>query len=128
MSTQRIEHITSSPHYHKSNGFIERQVKNMKTSLATATTSGKTLDDVFLSLRSSPIIPNLPSPREILHNCTEEHPGQPSHPVDCEQARNYLLDKKAIQKEYHDKIHNAKPLSELEPGQKILFLSPREEN
>ena len=128
MSTQRVEHITSSPHYPKSYGFIERQVKTMKTALATAPTSGKTLDDVLLSLRSSPISPNLPSPREILPNCTEECPGQPSHPVDCEQVRNYLLDKKTTQKEYHDKSHNAKPLSELEPGQKILFLSPREEN
>ena len=100
----------------------------MKTSLATATTSGKTLDDVLLTLRSTPISPNLPSPREILHNHTEEHPGQPSHPVDCEQVRNYLLDKKATQKEYHDKSHNAKPLSELEAGENILFLSPREEN
>ena len=127
MSTQRVEHITSSPHYPKSNGFIERQVKTMKTSLATATTSGKTLDNVLLSLRSNPISPNLPSPREIPHNHTEECPGQPSHPVDCEQVRNYLLDKKATQKEYHDKSHNAKPLSEQKPRQKILFLSPREE-
>ena len=99
----------------------------MKTALATATTSGKSLGDVLLSLRSSPIGPNLPSPREILHNHTEECPGQPSHPVDCEQVRNYLLDKKVIQKEYHDKSHNTKSLS-LEPRQKILFLSPREEN
>ena len=103
MSTQRIEHITSSPHYPKSNRFIERQVKTMKTVLATATTSGKTLDDVLLSLRSNPIGPNLPSTREILHNQTEESPGQPSHPVDCEQVRNYLLDRKTTQKEYHDK-------------------------
>ena len=68
MSTQRVEHITSSPHYLKSNGFIERQVKTMKMALATATTSGKTLDDVLLSLRSCPIGPNLQSPREKLHN------------------------------------------------------------
>ena len=109
MRNQRVEHITSSPHYPQSNGFIERQVKTMKTSLATAITSGKTLDDVLLSLKSTQISPNLPSPREILHNLTEECPGQPSHPVDCEQVRNYLLDKKATQKEYHDKSHNAKP-------------------
>ena len=74
MSNQRVEHITSSPHYPKSNRFIERQVKTMKTSLVTAPTSGKTLDDVLLSLRSTLIGPNLPFPREILHNHTEEHP------------------------------------------------------
>ena len=125
MSTQRVEHITSSPHYPKSNGFIERQVKTMKTELPTATTSGKTLDDVLLSLRSSPNGPNLPSPREILHNHTEECPGQPSHLVDCGQARNYLLDKKTTQKEYHDKSHNARPLSELAPGQKLTLPQPQ---
>ena len=38
------------------------------------------------------------------------------------------MDKKKTQKEYHDKSHNARSLSKLEPGQKILFLSPREEN
>ena len=38
------------------------------------------------------------------------------------------MDKKTRQKEYYDKSHNARPLSELEPGEKILFLSPREEN
>ena len=128
MSTLRVEHITSSPHYPTSSGFIERQVKTMKTALATATTLGKTLDDVLLSLRSSPISPSLPCPRKILHNHTEECPGQPSHSVDCEQVGNYLLDKKTTQKEYHDKSYNTRPLSEPEPGQKILFLSPREEN
>ena len=56
----------------------------MKTSLATATTSDKTLDDFLLSLRSTPIGPNLPSPREVLHNHTGEHPGHLSHPVNYE--------------------------------------------
>ena len=125
---QRVDHITSSPHYPKSNGFIERQVKTMKTALATAAASRKTLDDVLLSLRSMPIGPNLPSPREILHNCTEKKPGHTPHAVDYEEIRNYLLDKKSTQKRYHDQSHNVKPIPELKPGQKILFLSPKDEN
>ena len=94
----------------------------------TASASGKTLDDLLLCIRPTPIRPNLPSPREILHNCTEECPGQPSHPINYEQVRNYLLDKKEIQKKYHDQSHNVKPLSELNTGQNVLFLSPKEQN
>ena len=96
----------------------------MKTALATATASRKTLDDVLLSLRSTPIGPNLPSPREILHNHMEKRLGQAPQAVDYEEIRNYLLDKKSTQKRYHDQGHNVKPLPELKPGQKILFLRP----
>ena len=67
-------------------------------------------------------------PREILHNCTEECPGEPSHPINYEQLRNYLLDKKEIQKKYRNQSHNVKPLPELTTGQKVLFLSPKEQN
>ena len=75
-----------------------------------------------------PIGPNLPSPWEILHNCIEECPGKLSTPVDMEAVRNYLITKKTLQKEYHDKTHNAKPLPDLIQGQKILFLSPADPN
>ena len=67
-------------------------------------------------------------PREILHNCTEKRPGQTPHAVDYEEIRNYLLDKKLTQKRYHNQNHNVKSLPELKPGQKILFLSPNDEN
>ena len=86
------------------------------------------MDNILLSIRSTPIGPNLPSPGENLHNHTEECPGQPSHPTDYEQARNYLLDKKATQKKYHDQSHNVKQLPELIPGQNFLFLRLKEEN
>ena len=60
LTSQYIDHITSSPHYPKSNGFIERQIKTIKTALDTAKSSGKYLDDLLLSLRSTPIGPHLP--------------------------------------------------------------------
>ena len=58
----------------------------------------------------------------------EKRPGQTPHAVDYEEIRNYLLDKKSTQKRYHDQSHNVKPLLELKPGQKILFLSPKDKN
>ena len=100
----------------------------MKTALATAAASRKTLDDILLSLRSTPIGPNLLSPKEILHNHMEKRQGQTPHEVDYDKIRNYLLDKKSTQKRYHDQDHSIKPLSELKPGQKILFLNPKDEN
>ena len=72
LASQYIDHTTSSPHYLKSNGFIERQIKTIKTALDTAYSSGKSLHDLLLSLRSTPISPHLPSPREILHNRTQD--------------------------------------------------------
>ena len=58
----------------------------------------------------------------------EKRPGQTPHAIDYEEIRNYLLDKKSTQNRYHDQSHNVKPFPELKPGQKILFLSLKDEN
>ena len=128
LTSQYIDHITSSPLYPKSNGFIERQIKTIKTALATASSSGKSLDYLLLSLRSTPIGRHLPSPREILHNRTEDCPGQPPRPVDFEEVRNYLIAQKSTQKRHYDKRHNVRDLPDLYPGQAVLFLSPADTN
>ena len=60
--SQYIDHITSSPHYPKSKGFIKRQIKTIKTALDTANFLGKSLDDLLLSLISTLIGPHFPSP------------------------------------------------------------------
>ena len=128
MQQQHIEHITSSPHYPKSNGFIERQIKTIKTALSTGHDSKLPIEDILLNIRTQPIGPNLPSPQEILHNHIEACPGKLSTPVDMEAVRNYLITKKTSQKEYHDKAHNAKPPPDLIQGQEVLFLSPADPN
>ena len=84
----------------------------------------KTLDKILLHIRSTPIGPDLPSLREILHNFTDNRPGKPSRPVNFGQIRNYLISQKGKQKDNHDSRHQAKPLPELQPGQQVLFLSP----
>ena len=78
----------------------------------------------LLHIRSTPIGPDLPSPREILHNLTDDRPEKPSRPVNFAQVRNYLISQKGKQKDNHDSRHQAKPLLELQPGQQALFLSP----
>ena len=62
MQQQHIEHITSSPYYPKFNGFIERQVKTIKTALSTGHDSKLPIEDILLNIRTQPIGPNLPSP------------------------------------------------------------------
>ena len=86
-----IEHITSSPLYPQSNGFIERQIKTIKTALTTAQPSGTSITHTLKTLHSTPIGPNLPSPHKILMNRTSYRPGhQPTH-VDLDQVRDYLI-------------------------------------
>ena len=45
-----------------------------------------------------------------------------------EAVRDYLITKKTLQKQYHDKTHNVKPLPDLSQGQEVLFLSPADPN
>ena len=50
-----IEHHMSSPHFPRSNGFIERQVRTIKTTLNTALPANKPHASVLLDLRSTPL-------------------------------------------------------------------------
>ena len=70
LTSHCITHHTSSPHFPQSNGFIERQVRTIKTALNTALPAKKPLEAVLLDLKSMLKGPNMPAPREILHNRT----------------------------------------------------------
>ena len=107
LTSLSIEHITSSPLYPKSNGFIERQIKPLKTALTTTNPAGTSIDHILKTLCSTPIGPNLPSPHEILLNHTSHRPGMRLTSVDLEQVRDYLITKKAQQKVHYDKRHRA---------------------
>ena len=121
VSPHRTLHF--SPHFPRSNGFIECQVQTLKTALSTGQGSHKTLEDVLLDLQSTLIGPNMPSPHEILHNRMFQCLSKPSQPVDMESVRNYLLSHRQSQKTYFDRAHGVHGLTELGPGQELLFRS-----
>ena len=123
-----IEHHTSSPHFPRSNGFIERQVRTIKTALNTALPSKKFFETVLPDLWSTPMGPNMPSPYEILHNRTIQCSGRPSQPVDMEKIRNFLLSRKQAQCDQFNKSHWSHALPELPPGQEVLFRSPLDDD
>ena len=124
MQKENIDHIASSPHYPQSNGFMEHQIKAIKTALSTCQEAKQSIEDLLLNIRSQPIGTHLPFPREILYNITEECHRRPSYPTDMEHICNYPISKKTTQKENHNRSHNIRTLSDIIPGQMVLFLSP----
>ena len=124
ISSHAMDHITSSPLYPRSNGFIERQLKTIKTSLTTTQSSNISIYHLLQTLHSTPIGPKLLSPCKIPFNCTNTRPVQPPTPIDLEHVRDYLITKRLTQKHYYHKRHNTRPLPDLNPRQDILFLSP----
>ena len=61
-----FKHVTCSPNYPKSNGFIESQVKIVKRVLEKAQRSNSDPNIALLCLRSAPVDNKLPSPAELL--------------------------------------------------------------
>ncbi len=61
-----FEHVTSSPHYPQSNGFIERLVGTVKKIFTKCRETGLDPHLALLNYRATPLGPNLPSPAELL--------------------------------------------------------------
>ena len=116
-----FKHVTSSPRYPQSNGFIERQVKTVKAAMEKAKDADADPSKALQYLRATPIDAHLPSPSELLLG-RKIRTNLPS------KITNQLPEKDAIyqrlqtrqdeQKKYFDKLHpnNLPPLQE---GQQI---------
>ena len=113
-----IEHHTSSPHFPRSNGFIERQVRTTKTALNTTFPAKKSLEAVLMYLRSTPIRPKMPALHEILHNRTIQQSGKPYQPIDLEKVRSFLISRRQAQCDQFNKAHKAQALSEFPQAKK----------
>ena len=94
LQCNNIGYFTSSPHFPRSNGFTECQVRTLKTALSIIQDSRKTLEDMLLDLLSKPIRSNMPSSQEILHNRIFQQPGRSSMPVSIQRVCYFLLSHK----------------------------------
>ena len=62
-----FDHVTSSPHYPQSNGFIERQIQTVKATMKKVAMTKSDLQMALLVLRATPVDSHLPSPAEMLN-------------------------------------------------------------
>jgi hypothetical protein len=65
---QQFSHVTSSPFYPASNGFVERSVQTVKSSFIKAIESGRSLHAAVRAIRSTPVGGGLPSPSVLLQS------------------------------------------------------------
>ncbi|XP_037794447.1 uncharacterized protein K02A2.6-like [Penaeus monodon] len=119
-SNWEFEHITSSPHYPQSNGFIERTVQTVKNTIDKAKRSNQDPDMALLTIRTTPLDSKLPSPAELL-NGRKMRSNLPLHLPAKERQKQEVYEnfkrKQDTQKQYYDR--GAKDQQILLPGQAV---------
>ena len=116
-----FDHVTSSPRYPQSNGFIERQVRTVKDTLIKAKVSGEDPDMALLSLRNTPIDNIIPSPAELLQSRKMRGNVPVKINASDDKVQNRLSERQEKQKMYHDRgTHRLPPLV---VGQHVLTQS-----
>ena len=117
-----ICHTMSSPHYPRSNGFIERHVRHIKPIIRKTIRNGEDIQLTLLNLRATPIDTGLPSPAEMIF-------GRPiptmlpqrGMPAPIEQ-RERFAQQQANMKTHHDQSSRHVDLPPLFKGQKVRIL------
>lgn len=117
MKQHGIKHVTSSPHYPKSHGFIERLVSTAK---ALIKKNPNKMESSLLQYRTSPIGNNLPSPGELLFN-RKIQGNLPIHTkgFQNDEVREKLLKNQQKSIKYYNR--GAHDLKELNMGNNIFY-------
>ena len=116
-----FDHVTSSPHYPQSNGFIERQVQTVKATMKKVAMTKSDLQMALLVLRATPVDSHLPSPAEMLNarkfktNVPVKMRNEHWRKEDIGQR---LTDRQTSQRINHDR-RGATDLARLIPGQDV---------
>ena len=124
MDKYGIEHITSSPRYPQSNGFIERQVQTVKKTIKKCDREGKDFQLAMLNLRATPVDSKLPSPAEMLfgHPIATLLPSRVAPRAEYQQYKVQLDERRQTMKTSYDKSTSS-DLPPLYSGQDIRILN-----
>ena len=129
-SKWEIEVVTSSPHYPRSNGLVERNVQTVKQLLRKADESKQDAFLALLEFRNSPISGMDESPAELLTSRklrtrlpTSKSLLQPQ-PRPTSQIRYNLLTRQQRQKAFYDR--GTRPLFKLHEGEPVRMKRGRE--
>lgn len=120
-----FKHISSSPHYPRSNGFIERCIQTVKKTWKKAKAADRDLDMALLCLRTTPLDNQTPCPANLLYNrkiqgnlptrLTNQRP-------DKDQIHDRLKKRQETQKQQHDK--HARDQPRLHTSQPVYVQNP----
>lgn len=120
LSEWNITHITSSPRYPRSNGFIERHIKTVKAIIKKARKAKENEDLALLRWRTTPVSNTLPSPAELLfgRRIKDTLPAKINNSwVNRDDIKTELQQRQEDQKKYHDT--KARLLRPLHTGQTV---------
>ena len=117
-----IEHVTSSPLFPQSNGFIERTVQTIKRMFTKAKEANSDPHLAMLCLRTTPVDHNLPSPSELLNGRQYKSnlPTVSTRPNG--EVNTYLQQRQHNEKTYYDRA--SKELTPLAPQRTVRVLNP----
>ncbi len=112
-----FEHITSSPHFAQSNGFIERMIQTAKSVIRKAEQDGSDPEMALQVLRTTPVDHKIPSPAEILHGRKMQSNLPVKIPYSNDPVTRQLQHRQEVMKKYHDR--KSRDLPPLYPDQPI---------
>ena len=118
ISAWGINHITSSPRYPRSNGFIERQIKTVKSILKKTREAKGSEMLALLRWRTTPVDSHIQSPAELLfqRKVKDTLPSKGFNTIpNKEEIQEHTRHKQESQKLHHDS--KARHLPPMYPGQ-----------
>ena len=119
-----FEIVTSSPHYPRGHGFVERQVQTVKKTILKCRETKEDIDLALLALRTLPLSSNVPSPAELLNSRVFKStlPGKIQPSKNQEEIRNWLKAREDNQCYYYNR--HTKELPELHKDRAIYTQDP----